>query len=47
MLGSLAKALNKICWVKRSGKDNEKLKGTHYPLQASSVILEEGRLNAG
>lgn len=47
MLDSLAKALNKICWVKRSGKDSEKLKGTNYPHQASSVTLEEGRFNAG
>lgn len=39
MLDSLAKALNEICWVKRSERDNEKLWGAHYLLQASSVTF--------
>lgn len=39
MLDSLAKALNEICWVKRSERDNEKLRGAHYLLQASSVTF--------
>lgn len=44
MLDSLAKALNEICWVKRSGRDNEKLRGTHYLLQASSKTFKGGKV---
>lgn len=44
MLDSLAKALNELCWVKSSGRDNEKLRGTHYLLQASSVTIRGGKV---
>lgn len=44
MLDSLAKALNEISWVKRSGRDNEKLRGAHYLLQASSVTFRGGKV---
>lgn len=43
MLDSLAKALNEISWVKRSGRDNEKLRGTHHLLQAPSVTFKGGK----
>lgn len=43
MLDSLAKALNELCWV-NSGRDNEKLRGTHYLLQASSVTFRGGKV---
>ena len=43
MLDSLAKALNEISWVKRSGRDNEKLRGTHHLPEAPSVTFRGGK----